>query len=69
MDKPGLEPPPGVIPNFSDAYTIQPYIVLTVMICIVVTTTLVFVRMYTKYRIVKSLGWEDCKWSGNYSSE
>lgn len=60
MDQPGLDPPPGVIPNLSDAYTIQPYVVLTITICIIVTTSLVIARMYTKYRIVKNLGWEDC---------
>ena len=56
---PGLEPPPGVIPNFESPYTLQPYVELTVALCIIVTTALVGARIYVKTRIVKKLLWED----------
>ena len=59
--RPGLTPPPGVIPTFSDPFSMQPYQVLTVAACIITTTLLVAARMYTKMFIMKSTVWEDCK--------
>ena len=59
--RPGLTPPPDVIPSFSNPFSMQPYQVLTIALSIIATTVLVFARMYTKIFIMKSTVWEDCK--------
>lgn len=43
----GLAPPPGVTPDFTSPYTLQPYQALTVVACIIVTTVMVAARLYT----------------------
>ena len=58
-DAPGLPPPPGHESHFQDAYTLQPIYAITVSLCIIVTTSLVAARLYTKARIIKKLTWED----------
>lgn len=45
--QPGLAPPPGITPDFSGPYTLQPYQALTTVVCIVLTTVLVTARLYT----------------------
>ena len=61
LDQPGLAPPPGVTPNFNDPFSLQPYNILTIAICFALTTPSVAARLYTRYFIIKSVGWEDCK--------
>jgi len=56
---PGLAPPPGVVPNFVDPYTLQPTIIGSGVVCLTVATIAVWMRMYTKLIIIKSAGWED----------
>lgn len=56
---PGLTPPPGVIPDFQDPYTLQPYLELECAAFIVITTAVVAARMFVKVRIVKKILWED----------
>lgn len=58
---PGLEPPPGVTPDFESPYTLQPYQALTVAACIILTTVMVVARLFTKIKIIKAVKWEDCK--------
>ena len=59
---PGLEPPPGVIPNLvnpkDELFT---WWILMMCMCSISSTIFVFVRMYTKLALVKSHGWEDCE--------
>lgn len=59
----GLPPPPGVTPNFTNPYSVQPTIIATLVICIVVPSIFVFLRVYTKLFLAKTHGWEDCKCS------
>ena len=59
-NRPGLVPPPGVTPDLTSPYTLQPYQALTVVACIIITTLAVAARMYTKLRIMKKRTWEDC---------
>ena len=35
--------------------------ILCQTICLTITTLLIAVRVYTKGRVLKSLGWEDCE--------
>ena len=60
--KPALTPPPGVIPDFDDPFSLLPYVNLTIAGGIFITTVLTAARLYVKARIVKKFLWED--WTG-----
>lgn len=57
---PALPPPPGQSSNFADpdsqghVYTGVATAIIAVMIVLVTT------RQYTKYFIIRELGWDDC---------
>lgn len=56
-----IVPPPGITPNFVDPVSMRKYDVFGQTVCLVVSTLLVWMRMYSKLRLIKSVGWEDCK--------
>ncbi|KAL8741286.1 MAG: hypothetical protein Q9190_006097 [Brigantiaea leucoxantha] len=56
---PALAPPPGVIPNFIDPPNSDPKLIAVLLTCTILTTILVFVRLYTKICLLKSHGWDD----------
>lgn len=56
-----IEPPPGITPNFVDPTSMRKYDVFGQSVCLAVSTMLVWMRMYSKLRLIKSVGWEDCK--------
>ena len=58
---PGLAPPPGVTPNFIDPPSIHLEASIALVICLAVTTPLVWLRLYTRLYIMKSHGLDDCK--------
>lgn len=58
-----LKPPAGVIPNFVTPASLRKYDILGQTVCLVVSTLFISMRMYTKARLMKSAGWEDCKLS------
>ncbi|KAL9135305.1 MAG: hypothetical protein Q9175_003513, partial [Cornicularia normoerica] len=55
----GLPPPPGVIPNFVDPYSIADTLRAVGVLYIVLTTLTTLIRLYTKFYIFKAHGWED----------
>ncbi|KAL8707500.1 MAG: hypothetical protein Q9220_007490 [cf. Caloplaca sp. 1 TL-2023] len=62
--KPGLydpiiPPPPGETANLKDPYSLRGYDALTQTICLAITTILISIRLYTKARILRSVGWDD----------
>ena len=57
---PGLAPPPGVTPDFVHPYSLQKYNVITLSVCMTVSTLFVAMRLYTNARITRTLNWEDC---------
>ena len=65
-DVPPLAPPHGITPDLTSPYTLQPYQVLTVILCIIATTLAVAARMYTKLRVMKIVTWEDCTAESRY---
>lgn len=66
---PGLEPPPGVIPNFTNPPDTQrTAFIVTLVLCLSVTSVFVPLRLYTKLFIVKKPQWEDCKYSETSTS-
>ena len=57
---PGLQPPPGVIPNFIDPPSQAHWVYVTLPICLAVSTPFVWIRLYSVFFILKSHGWADC---------
>lgn len=53
-------PPPGVIPDFQDPFTVRPYWIVTAALGLVSSGVFLALRMYTKIAIVKKCRWEDC---------
>lgn len=60
MDE-ALEPPSGINPDFVTPASLRKFDILGQTICLVLSTLFVWMRMYTKVRLTKSAGWEDCK--------
>jgi len=58
---PTLAPPPGVIANFDDPYSLQRYDILCQTLCFTVTTLLLAIRIYTKIHVLRRPGWDDCE--------
>ena len=44
-DVPALAPPPGVTPNFVDPYSLSPAFVVTAVLCLLLATVSVVVRL------------------------
>lgn len=61
-----LTPPPGVIPDFQDPFTVRPYWLVTASVGMILTGVTLGLRMYTKIAIVKKCRWEDCKFCGRF---
>jgi hypothetical protein len=58
---PTFPPPPGVIANFENPYSLQIYDIVCQAVCFTLTTLLLCVRLYTKVRVLRHAGWDDCK--------
>lgn len=59
---PALPPPPGVISNLANREVPNHFEwIITATLGLTFTTILVLIRIYTKFFIIKSHGWEDCK--------
>ena len=56
-----IPPPPGVTPNYVDPYSLQRYDILCQIVCLTVSTLLVCMRLYTKVRVLRRLGSDDCR--------
>ena len=56
-----IPPPPGVIPDFQDPFSLRPYLNETASLALVMTGFFIILRIYTKARIVREFRWEDCK--------
>ena len=60
---PGLQPPEGVIPNFTNPPSLENIQIAATVVCIALATLATVLRMYTKMFIIKAIGWEDCEYS------
>lgn len=63
LQGPGLQPPPGVIPNLIDPPSQAQWVYITLPICLAVSTPFVWIRLYTAFSILKSHGWADCMYN------
>lgn len=53
--------PPGVTSNFVNPPSKAYWDVVTQAVCLTIATLLVAMRMYTKFNVLKSPGWDDCE--------
>lgn len=60
FDGPAMKPPTGVKPDFNHPANKQGYFILTFVLTVAVSTLAIIIRMYTKVRIIRKVGWEDC---------
>lgn len=60
LNGPAAPPPSGVMPNFDNAANLDPYVILTITLCVSLGTVSVLLRMYTKKYVIRSLAYEDC---------
>ena len=56
-----VPPPPGVKPNFKNPAYISGGIVPLSAVFVTLSTLFLAIRLYTKLRIIKVFGSEDCK--------
>ena len=63
-----LPPPAGVIPNFTDPYSIAKATSATTIVFLILTTVTTCIRCYTKLFLIRKLGWDDCRFEANLFS-
>ncbi|MCJ1309727.1 hypothetical protein MMC25_003388 [Agyrium rufum] len=59
-ETPALMPPPGVIPNFVDPPSQAQWVIITVCLCLSLTTILIAIRIFSRVYISGPLAWDDC---------
>lgn len=57
---PALPPPVGIKSNFTSPESESYVTIISCAAIVGIMIVLVFVRMYTKVYILKSVGWDDC---------
>ena len=61
LNGPAMAPPPNTEPNFDDPKNLFKWFILTIALCVTFSTVAVAIRIYTKLRIIHSIGVEDCR--------
>ena len=56
-----LAPPPGVIPEFGDPFSLRPYQNVSMSLGLICSGIFLAARLYTKARVFRRFEWEDCK--------
>ena len=59
---PAHVPPPATTSTYDETPSLQPYNIFCQTICLTLVTVLLILRIYIKGRVLKSLGWDDCKY-------
>jgi hypothetical protein len=54
-------PPPGVLPNFINPPSRDVELIVLNTIFLTLMWTVVLIRLYAKGRILRTMGWDDCK--------
>ena len=63
LNGPAGTPPAGVISNFENPPNLDVYLHLMLSLCMVFASLALFIRMYTKILLLRSVGYEDCRCS------
>jgi hypothetical protein len=61
LEGPAHPPPPGYVPNYNNPHNLRTFSAATLAICLIITTSMTFMRMYVKIFTVKRVNIEDCK--------
>ena len=61
LNGPAARPPPGVETNFVDPTNLDTAVITVLSICLTITSFAVLIRWYTKFSVMKSVAYEDCK--------
>lgn len=61
LDLPALAAPPGVTPNFINPSNLQTEHYIVLVLSLVLSSLVVCMRMWTKARLIRKFGREDCK--------
>lgn len=61
LNGPAMAAPAGAHHNFVNPESLNDWFILTIVLCLVVSTLAVSARVYTKLWIMKKIGWEDCE--------
>lgn len=63
LDSPALAAPPGVTHNFVNPSNLETAFYIELVICMTVSSLVVCMRIWTKARLIRKFGREDCKQS------
>lgn len=63
LDLPALAAPPGITHNFVNPSNVYTVYLIDLVICMIVSSLVVCMRMWTKARLIRKFGREDCKQS------
>lgn len=61
LNGPAVAPPAGVTPNFYSPANLDRFVILTLTLCITLSTFAVLTRLYTKKFLIRSWAYEDCE--------
>ncbi|KAF7503777.1 hypothetical protein GJ744_003269 [Endocarpon pusillum] len=56
---PAVAPPPGVRPDFVNSSSLLPWVIATSSVCMVLTASVLVLRMLTKTMVIRSVNWTD----------
>lgn len=59
---PALTPPSGTDPDFVNPYTLQPFVLASVVISLFLTSWAIMARVFVKMYITRSMKLEDCEY-------
>ena len=61
VNLPAASPPPDVVPNFDDPPSRALEMYIGMGICAAVSAFFLALRMYAKFIVTHSIGWDDCE--------
>ena len=63
LNGPAGAPPAGIQPKFDDPASLDTIIYITKTIALTLVTLAVFIRIYTRHVLLRSMGYDDCMFS------
>ena len=67
LDGPAAAPPPGHVPNFIDPPTLFDWYIVTITLCVSISTLAIVMRVYTKAVLMRKVASEDCEYDNSIS--
>ncbi|KAF2655103.1 hypothetical protein K491DRAFT_599588 [Lophiostoma macrostomum CBS 122681] len=61
LQQPAMAPPPGIQANFDDPYNLRSSSLARNVSIMIISNLAVWMRLFTKFKIVRKLHVEDCK--------